>query len=786
MTLFAPLDRLRVPGPLSYGRTASAALAAMLPRAGATWDWLPRLPKWLDPLSASIALKTCVGLAIGVSIALWLNWSATGVGFACIMLQTGYLGRTLGRSILRMAGALIGGLLAMAFVATFIQERAVLITAYALLTGLIIYAMQVSEHPYALLFVGLSVGLITFASINDPQSAFSVAVSWVSGNALGVAIVLFMHGVLWPHTGEKSFEEQLKTFMQGLSHLFALKLAVLPQEARQHDVQSRQATMTEIHQVESRLVAALSQLRLALGIAARDTDRFIRCQAAYADLIERLQSLTSVIIAYGDSLRIWRGTPLADAVIPHSPEPGVILSALQQQLDDLTAGCDRPRDGSEQLQTEATTDTVVTQIEAVRQEIVAHEHSVLEAALLGVVSEKAIQTSRTVARVRQALATVEQPGRHVGHAPQTQIDVITQIQSTGLRLQKAVIGAIAVVVASLLWIYLEWPDPGSLLVFVLLPVALNAMLPTFPLKAALKSLLLGPVIGALLYFVIMPPLNDMWQLAPLLVLCLFPTAYLTNSANPATMLFGLMSSIWAFVLIDISQGQVYSFATFSDTTLGILGGVGVGLAALAFFNPPVPERQFKTYARAFLQRCESAIGNLRQRPPKASGSRDSIVATRAELLELLGLCGLWARQLDHGRHPEDERAELGAFMEALRSLAFRLGALEEARLRYPDQPLIEAPSQRCCDRAIADLERLRHGLTASPSAEDAAAATTNAEDFRATLESLHAQAHQEGAAHDLRQTLILTGYYCALSDAVQECLERARAIDWRHWDLAYF
>jgi uncharacterized membrane protein YccC len=348
----------------------------MLPQqSAAKWDWLPRLPKWLDPLSASIALKTCVGLVIGVSIALWLGWSATGVGFACIMLQTAYLGRTLGRSILRMAGALAGALLAMAFIATLIQERAALIGAYALLTGLIIYLEQMSEHPYALLFVLLSVGLITFNTIDDPQNAFSEAVSWVSGNALGVAIVLFMHGVLWPHTGERSFEQQLKTFMQGLSRLFTLKMAALPQEARQQDAAGREAIRTEIHELENRLMGALIPLRLALGIASRDTDRFIRFRAAYADLVEQLQSLTSVITAYGDSLRIWRDTPLADAVVAHSPAPHVIMSTLRDQLEDLTAGCDRPRDGTDQPPAQDVPDTVAAQIEAVRQNLGAHDHS---------------------------------------------------------------------------------------------------------------------------------------------------------------------------------------------------------------------------------------------------------------------------------------------------------------------------------------------------------------------------------------------------------------------------
>lgn len=775
------------PGAAPPTRDASAALADLLPQKGAAWDWLPKLPKWLDPLSTQIALKTCVGLVIGVSIALWLGWSPTGVGFACIMLQTAYFGRTLGRSILRMAGALAGAVLALAFIATFVQERSMLIAAYALATALVIYAEQLSEHPYALLFLLLSIGLITFNTINDPENAFSEALSWVSGNALGVTIVLFMHGVLWPHTGERSFEQQLRTFMQGLARLFTLKMAALPQEARQHDAASRAATQAEIHELENRLMGALAPLRLTLGIASRDTGRFIRFGAAYADLVEQLQSLTSVIMAFGDSLRIWRDTPVADAVLAHSPAPHVIMSALQEQLDDLTAGCDRPRDGTDPPPGQDVQDTIAAQIDVVRKSLRTHDHSVLEAALFDAVSEKAVEVSRTIAGVRQTLACVEQPGRRLPNVHPAQVDVITRIQSRGLRLQKAAIGAIAVVTASLLWINLQWPDPGNMMVMVLLPVALNAMVPTFPIKGAVKSLIWGPAIGALLYFVVMPPLNGMWQLAPLLILCLFPTAYLTNSPNPSTMIFGLLSSLWVFLLADVSQEQAYSFATFSETAIGIIGGVGVGLAALVFFNPPIPERQFKTYARAFARRCEESIADLSRGAARSSGGRDSIPARRAEWLELLELCALWARQLDPGRHPEDERVKLGAFMDSLRSLAFRLEALEEARSRYSDQGRIEGASQRCYASAIAGLGQLRRTLAASAPLDGADARASSADDFRAALEPLHAEAHQKDTIPDhLHESLILTGYYCALADAIQECEKRAGAIDWRSWDLAYF
>jgi hypothetical protein len=534
-------------------------------------------------------------------------------------------------------------------------------------------------------------------------------------------------------------------------------------------------------------MAALMQLRLALGIASRDTDRFARFEPAYADLIERLQSLTSEIMAYGENMRIWRDTALAAVLLPGSSTPREIVHVLGRQLTDLIEACDGPRDGSEPPRHQNAPHAIEARFDASRRDLRKHDHSVLEVALFDAVTEKAVQTSQAIAAVHEALATVEQPGKPVAAPPRTQVDLITRIRSPALRLQKAAIGTVAVIVASLLWIYLDWPEPGSFMVYLLIPVAFNAMVPSFPIKAALRSLFWGPAIAFVLYFAVMPGLDGMWQLAPVLILFFLPTTYLTNSANPSTMMFGMFTSLWIVNLIDLSEGQIYSFSHFSDNLIGILGGVGVALATLAFFNPPVPERQFKTFARTFLQRCEQGIRELRQRAPIDAGKRDSIAARRAEWLELLCLCELWARQLDPRRHPEAERAALGALIEAMWAIAFRLEALEEARQRHPDETLIAEPSQRCSDAAIAGLSQLRQALASSQPAPALPELAASADDFRATLEPAHAEAHRgEGIHGSLHEALTLTGFYCALADAIEQCRRRANDLDWRKWDEAYF
>jgi HEAT repeat protein len=126
-------------------------------------------------------------------------------------------------------------------------------------------------------------------------------------------------------------------------------------------------------------------------------------------------------------------------------------------------------------------------------------------------------------------------------------------------------------------------------------------------------------------------------------------------------------------------------------------------------------------------------------------------------------------------------------MDSLRSLAFRLEALEEARQRHPDETLIAGPCERCRAAAISALGTLREALAGAGPGTATAELAATADDFRAALEPLHAAAHERGEIRDsLHQALTLTGYYHAVAQAVDECQERAVQIDWQKWDEAYF
>ena len=68
-----------------------------------------------------------------------------------------------------MLGALIGSVVGLLVLHLLVQERALMILTVSLLGGVIIYMQQGARHPYAWLFGGFSLMLLTFGNVDQPE-----------------------------------------------------------------------------------------------------------------------------------------------------------------------------------------------------------------------------------------------------------------------------------------------------------------------------------------------------------------------------------------------------------------------------------------------------------------------------------------------------------------------------------------------------------------------------------------------------------------------------------------
>jgi Fusaric acid resistance protein family len=310
-----------------------------------------------------------------------------------------------------------------------------------------------------------------------------------------------------------------------------------------------------------------------------------------------------------------------------------------------------------------------------------------------------------------------------------------------------------------------------------------------PAEALLKSLIYGPTIASLFYFEIMPTLTDMWQLAPFLVLALFPCGYFVNSPNPGTSIAAMMSAIWVLQLIDLSQGQVYDFAGFTENLLGIVGAVIVAITAVSLVDAPIPERRFRDQVRGFFATCEQVARAMAVLEPGAP-AETRLRAGKSRQMEQLRMGHMWWAQLDHERFSEDERHKALRLMAAMRALAFRQDALEHARLALSAVGSLQALAEPAAElRARA---RRVYGILEEAAArcERAAALPAISElaaPYQAWLDMLSSVPASEPDAKELRrEVLVLIGLHLALVYAIHDCHDRFNALDWRLWGRAHF
>jgi hypothetical protein len=330
-----------------------------------------------------------------------------------------------------------------------------------------------------------------------------------------------------------------------------------------------------------------------------------------------------------------------------------------------------------------------------------------------------------------------------------------------------------------------------MILYASLMPGISAFAPPFQSKGTLRSLIFGPLAAAVLYFGIMPGLTDMWQLAPFLILTDFVFGYFANSPTPSTAVTGMRSGLWLLELIHLDQGQVYSFASFSETYLGIVGGVLVGVTVISLIDLPVPEQKFRHHVQGFFGICAGTAREM------ASVALDDPTATlrlragRMRLMEQLRMSHTWWQQVDPERFAEDERHKSARLLAAMRALAFRQDAMQQARLEFglaKALPKLAEPG-----RELRELEARAYQVFEEAAARCAPAAPVPAVTeligpYQAWLDALrdaHAQSDEHGKQLG-REVLVVMGLHQALAQAINTCHDQFNGLDWRLWSEAHF
>ncbi len=156
---------------------------------------LPGFP----PDAVPYAVRTTLSLllAYGVSFSLQLD-TASSAGLCVAIVAQPSPGMALSKAAYRTAGTVLGGIVALGFIAAFPQDRTMLLLCFTLFLGVCTFvaALLRDFRSYGAVLCGYTVGIIAVSGIDAPDGALLATLNRVAAILIGIVSVAVVNTLL--------------------------------------------------------------------------------------------------------------------------------------------------------------------------------------------------------------------------------------------------------------------------------------------------------------------------------------------------------------------------------------------------------------------------------------------------------------------------------------------------------------------------------------------------------------------------------------------------------------
>jgi multidrug resistance protein MdtO len=193
-----------------------------------------------NPTYWQFALKTTLAIMIVYSMYTMLDWSGLRTSIVtCFFVALGSLGETVHKLVLRLSGAIIGGLLAGLSIVFVLPHFTDIGQLCALTAAVALFAGWVATSSERLSYAGLQIAFAFFLGVLQtyaPATDLTVLRDRVAGILLGNVVMTLVFSVLWPESAVTRLRGALADALRRIAALLRA-----PQDAaadRQHTVEA--------------------------------------------------------------------------------------------------------------------------------------------------------------------------------------------------------------------------------------------------------------------------------------------------------------------------------------------------------------------------------------------------------------------------------------------------------------------------------------------------------------------------------------------------------------------
>ncbi|MGG2022270.1 FUSC family protein [Pseudomonas sp. S8] len=483
-------------------------------------------------------VRTFAASMIALYIALLMQMPRPYWAMATVyIVSSPFLGPTSSKALYRAIGTFLGAAAAVLFVPMFVQSPYVLVVVIALWTGILLFlSLHLrTANNYALMLAGYTLPLIALPTVDNPLAVWDVAEARTEEIFLGIAVAAVVGAMFWPRRLAPVFNDAVgKWFADATT--YSLKFL------------SRDVQPEQIAALRMAMVANFNSLELMIGQLPHEGARPQTVRNT-KELRGRMIHLLPVIDALEDSLyALERRTP--ELVEKFAP----LLTATQQWLGHNDADLDRWQALKDQLQ------ALQPSCEALEdRKQLLFSNAIYR---LG----EFIDLWQDCRSLQDAILCERQDSWRAVYR-HWRLGRLTPFLDRGMMLYSVASTILAIIVASVLWILLGWPDGGSAVILAAVACSFFASMddPAPQIYRFFFWTGMSVLFASLYLFLILPNLHDF----PMLVLA-FAVPFIcvgTLTVQPRFYLGMLLTLVNTSSFISIQGAYDADFFAFVNSNL---------------------------------------------------------------------------------------------------------------------------------------------------------------------------------------------------------------------------
>ncbi|MBZ6078110.1 FUSC family protein [Microvirga puerhi] len=515
-------------------------------------------PSWRDVV---FSIKTFGAAMLALWIAFRLDLTQPSWAMLTVFVVSQPIaGMVAAKSVFRVAGTVVGALMALLLVGLFAQSPPLFLISLAFWIGACTFTsvlLRDAPAAYGAMLSGYSAAIIGIPAALAPDTAFDYAIGRCIEITLGIGCATLVSQLVFP----RSAGEALKTSVDAT--LFASARWV-------RDMMRGEIDPDRFLADQRRLIADAVSLNALRIFSMFDTPSVRAAGDVARHLQGRILALLVLLVSIHDRM-----------VLLQTAAPGK-AEILRPLLDDAARVFDR----DDVLERDTALEDTIRDLESrigdnvpsLDDMIRDPENIVVRNIMLRL--RDALETWRRILVLHEGLFS-DQPIRIEEAAPST-----TRYRDVTLALVAGAISVTAVLTTSAFWIASGWSNGSSAVIFSGVICSILASLDD-PASAAgnfLRMTLLSAIAAAIYLLAIFPTVDDFTSLVMVLLPFYLPFGILLAQPSIGTKVTPLGLNLVAFLGLTNTTTQA-DFASFLNSTLALLSGISVGILMFRLLRP---------------------------------------------------------------------------------------------------------------------------------------------------------------------------------------------------------